>query len=280
MPVTPEENKQLRQIAKELRMTVIDVMAWAGGAHIGGSLSCLDLLVALYFKYLNIDPARPDWEERDRFVLSKGHAAASYIPVLAKRGYFPEEELRTFNHFGSPFGMHPDSRKVVGCDVSAGSLGHGLPVSFGMGLGFRYQGRPNKVVCIMGDGECCEGSIWEAAMAIAHYGLTNVIPIVDRNMLMIDAGTEEEIGLEPFADKWRAFGFEPLEIDGHDFFAIGEALDRAWAAEEKPVVIIAKTVKGKGVSFMENQLAYHYANGDTVMCEQAKASIEAMYGED
>ena len=279
MPVTPEENKQLRQIAKELRMTVIDVMTWAGGAHIGGSLSCLDLLTALYFKYLNIDPQNPDWDERDRFILSKGHAAASYIPVLAKRGYFPESELRTFNHFGSPFGMHPDSRKVVGCDVSAGSLGHGLPIAFGMGLGFKYQNKPNRVVCLMGDGECCEGSIWEAAMAIAHFGLTNVIPIVDRNMLMIDATTEEEIGLEPFADKWRAFGFEALEIDGHDFQAIGEALDTAWAAQDKPVVIIAKTVKGKGVDFMENQLAYHYAAGDTTMCEQAKASIEAMYKE-
>ena len=277
MPITPEENKELQRIAKELRLTVIDVMAWAGGAHVGGSLSCLDLLTALYFKYLKIDPQNPDWEERDRFILSKGHAAASYIPVLSKRGFFPAEELRTFNHFGSPFAMHPDCNKVIGCDVSAGSLGHGLPIAFGLGLGFKYQIRPNKVVCIMGDGECCEGSIWEAAMSIAHYRLTNVIPIVDRNMLMIDGTTEEEIGLEPFADKWRAFGFEALEIDGHDFTQICGALDRAWAAEEKPVVIIARTVKGKGVDFMETQLAYHYAAGDSTMCEQAKASIEAMY---
>ncbi len=279
MPITQEENKELRRIAKELRLTVIDVMAWAGGAHVGGSLSCLDVLTALYFKYLKLDPANPGWEERDRFILSKGHAAASYIPVLSKRGYFPQEELKTFNHFGSPFAMHPDCNKVIGCDASAGSLGHGLPMAFGMGLGFQYQNRPNKVVCLMGDGECCEGSIWEAAMAIAHYKLTNVIPIVDRNMLMIDATTEEEIGLEPFADKWRAFGFEPLEIDGHDFFEIGQALETAWAATEKPVVIIAKTVKGKGVDFMENQLAYHYAAGDSTMCEKAKASIEAMYKE-
>ena len=279
MPVTPEENRILRSIARDLRMTVIDVMAWAGGAHVGGSLSCLDILTALYFKYLSIDPARPDWEERDRFILSKGHAAASYIPVLCKRGFFPAEQLRTFNHFGSPFAMHPDSNKVVGCDVSAGSLGHGLPIAFGLGLGFKFQSRPNKVVCLMGDGECCEGSIWEAAMSIAHYKLTNVIPIVDRNMLMIDATTEEEIGLEPFADKWRAFGFEALEIDGHDFTQIGQALDRAWTATERPVVIIARTVKGKGVDFMENQLAYHYASGDSVMCERAKASIEAMYRE-
>ena len=279
MPVTPEENKRLRQIAKELRLTVIDVMAWAGGAHVGGSLSCLDLLTALYFKYLKLDPENPDWEERDWFILSKGHAAAGYIPVLSKRGYFPASELRSFNHFGSPFAMHPDANKVVGCDVSAGSLGHGLPIAFGLGLGFQYQNKPNKVVCLMGDGESCEGSIWEAAMAIAHYRLTNVIPIVDRNRLMIDAPTEEEIGLEPFADKWRAFGFDVVEFDGHDFVQIGKALDRAWAAKDRPVMLLANTVKGKGVDFMENQLAYHYAAGDSTMCEKAKASIEAMYRE-
>ena len=279
MPITAEEKKELLAIAKELRMTVIDVMTWSGGAHVGGSLSCLDLLTALYFKYLKIDPENPDWEERDRFILSKGHAAAGYIPVLSRRGYFPHEQLKTFNHFGSPFAMHPDCNKVVGCDASAGSLGHGLPIAFGMGLGFRYQNRANKVVCLMGDGECCEGSIWEAAMAISHYKLTNVIPIVDRNKLMIDGTTEQVMALEPFADKWRAFGFEVVEIDGHDFDDIARGLDIAWSAAEKPVMILANTVKGKGVDFMENQLAYHYAAGDSVMSEKAKASIEAMYGE-
>ena len=279
MSITAEEKKELLAIAKELRMTVIDVMAWSGGAHVGGSLSCLDLLTALYFKYLKIDPENPDWEERDRFILSKGHAAAGYIPVLSRRGYFPHEQLKTFNHFGSPFAMHPDCNKVVGCDASAGSLGHGLPIAFGMGLGFRYQNRANKVVCLMGDGECCEGSIWEAAMAISHYKLTNVIPIVDRNKLMIDGTTEQVMALEPFADKWRAFGFEVVEIDGHDFDDIARGLDIAWSAAEKPVMILANTVKGKGVDFMENQLAYHYAAGDSVMCEKAKASIEAMYKE-
>lgn len=279
MPVTPEENRQLRQIAKELRLTVIDVMAWSGGAHVGGSLSCLDLLTALYFKYLKIDPENPDWEERDRFVLSKGHAAAGYIPVLSKRGYFEHDLLKTFNHFGSPFAMHPDCRKVRGCDASAGSLGHGLPMSFGMGLGFKHQGRPNKVVCLMGDGECCEGSVWEAAMAISHYKLTNVIPIVDRNRLMVDGETEQVMALEPFAEKWRAFGFEVVEIDGHDFYQIGEALDKAWSATEKPVMILANTVKGKGVDFMENQVPYHYASGDSTLCARAKASIEEAYRE-
>ena len=279
MPVTPEENKQLRQLAKEIRLTVVDVIKWSGGAHIGGSLSCLDILIALYFKYLKIDPENPDWEERDRFVLSKGHAAAGYIPVLSRRGYFPHDMLKTFNHFGSPFAMHPDCNKVRGCDASAGSLGHGLPMSFGMGLGFKHQGRDNKVVCLMGDGECCEGSVWEAAMSIAHYNVTNVIPIVDRNGLMVDGTTEQVMALEPFADKWRAFGFDVIEIDGHDFYQIGEALDKAWAAQDKPVMIIAHTVKGKGVDFMENQVPYHYASGDSTLCAKAKASIEAAYKE-
>ena len=268
----------LRQTAKDLRLMVIDVMKWSGGAHVGGSLSCMDLLTALYFKYLNIDPHNPDWEERDRFVLSKGHAAAGYIPVLAKRGYFSEEELKSFNHFGSPFAMHPDSRKVVGCDASTGSLGHGLPMAFGMGLGFKYQNKPNKVVCLLGDGECQEGSVWEAAMAIAHFGLQNVITIVDRNRCQIDGTTEQVMALEPFADKWRAFGLDVIEIDGNDMGEVCEALEKAWAREEgdKPVLILANTIKGKGVDFMENEVPYHYCSGDTEVCEKAKASIMKM----
>jgi transketolase len=277
MPLTDAEKKKLLSTAKELRLTVIDVMAWSGGAHVGGSLSCLDILTALYFKYLKIDPSNPQWEERDRFILSKGHAAAGYIPVLSKRGFFPFEELKTFNHFGSPFAMHPDCNKVVGCDASAGSLGHGLPMAFGMGLGFRYQNRPNKVVCLLGDGECCEGSVWEAAMAISHYELTNVIPIVDRNRLMIDGKTEDIMALEPFADKWRAFGFNVQEIDGHDFDQICGALDTAWAASGKPVMMLANTVKGKGVDFMENKVPYHYCSGDSDLCKKAKAAIENAY---
>ena len=278
MAVEKDELQKLKAIAKELRLDVIDVMKWSGGAHVGGSLSCVDILTDLYFRKLKINPEDPDWEERDRFILSKGHAAASYIPVLAKRGFFPQESLRTFNHFGSPFGMHPDSRKVRGCDASAGSLGHGLPMAFGMGLGFKFQGMPNKVVCLMGDGECQEGSVWEAAMAISHYGLTNVITIVDRNRCQIDGSTEQVMALEPFADKWTAFGLDVIEIDGNDMAEVCEALDKAWAAKEgdKPVLILANTIKGKGVDFMENQVPYHYCSGDTEVCEKAKASIMKM----
>lgn len=273
MPLALQERQQLTDIARDLRLTIIDVMAWSGGAHVGGSLSIADILTILYYKYLNVDPNNPCWEDRDRFVLSKGHAAAGFIPVLAKKGYFPEEELKTFNHFGSPFAMHPDSNKVIGCDVSAGSLGHGLSIAVGLGLGARYLGKPYKTVCLLGDGECCEGSVWEAAMALAHYKLTNVIPVVDRNRLMIDGCTEDILSLEPFADKWRAFGFDVREIDGHDFDALDAAFAAAWSASEKPVMILANTVKGKGVDFMENNVVYHYAAGDSALCERAKASI-------
>ncbi|MGI6526139.1 MAG: transketolase [Caldicoprobacterales bacterium] len=273
MACTVEEKQRLQDIARELRLTIIDVMAWSGGAHVGGSLSIVELLTALYFKYLNVDPERPQWEDRDRFVLSKGHAAAALIPVLSKRGFIPEEELKTFNHFGSPFAMHPDSNKVTGCDASTGSLGHGLSIAAGMGLAARYLKKDYKTVCLMGDGECCEGSVWEAAMSIANFKLTNVITIVDRNRLMIDGFTEDVMALEPFAEKWHSFGFDVIEIDGHDFEQVCSALEKGWNATEKPVFILANTIKGKGVDFMENNVVWHYASADSALCEKAKASI-------
>jgi transketolase len=275
MPITDEEIAGLKKTARELRPTMVDVMTWSGGAHIGGSLSITEILTILYFKYLNVRPAEPQWPDRDRFILSKGHAAAGFIPTLAKKGFFPEAELKSFNHFGSPFAMHPDSNKVKGCDVSAGSLGHGLSMAVGLGLGARYLKKTYKTVCLMGDGECCEGSVWEAAMALSHFKLGNVITIVDRNKLMIDGRTEEVMGLEPFADKWRSFGLEVIEINGHDFGELSAALDRGWAASEtgKPVFILANTIKGKGVDFMEDKAVWHYASADSELAEKAKASI-------
>lgn len=273
MALSTQERQKLQDIARELRLTVIDVMAWSGGAHVGGSLSIIDILTILYFKYLDVNPADPQWDERDRFVLSKGHAAAGLIPVLAKRGFFPEETLKTFNHFGSPFAMHPDSNKVIGCDASAGSLGHGLSMAVGMALGARQRKMPWKTVCLMGDGECCEGSVWEAAMSAPHFKLGNLIGIVDRNRFMIDGETEDVMPLEPFADKWRAFGWDVVEVDGHDFDQLDEALSKAWAATEVPVLILANTIKGKGVDFMENNVVYHYASADSELCARAKASI-------
>ncbi|MCL2006483.1 MAG: transketolase [Treponema sp.] len=268
-----DEKQNLIKIAQQIRLLVIDVMAWSGGAHVGGSLSIIDILTILYFKYLNIKPEEPQWDGRDRFILSKGHAAAGYIPVLAKRGFFPEETLKSFNRFGSPFAMHPDGNKVLGCDASAGSLGHGLSMAVGLGLGAKAKNEDWKTVCLMGDGECCEGSVWESAMSASHFKLGNVIGIVDRNRLMIDGTTEDVMALEPFAAKWRAFGWEVIEINGHDFDELNTAMEKAWAAKDKPVLILANTVKGKGVDFMENNVVWHYASGDSAVCEKAKASI-------
>lgn len=273
MPMASSEKQLLLDTAQDLRLSLIDVMAWSGGSHIGGSLSIVDILTILYFKYLKVDPKNPTWEDRDRVILSKGHAGAGYIPVLAKKGFFPKEELKSFNHFGSPFAMHPDSNKVIGCDVSTGSLGHGLSIAAGIGLGSRYLKKQYKTICILGDGECCEGSVWEAAMSVAHFKLTNVITVVDRNRLMIDGFTEDIMSLEPFGEKWRSFGFEVIEIDGHDFDQLDDAFAKAWSAAEKPVLILANTIKGKGVDFMENNVVYHYASGDSAVCEKAKASI-------
>lgn len=273
MALAAEKRAELEDLARDLRLSMVDVMTWSGGAHIGGSLSIADILTILYFKHLKIRPDQPDWEDRDRFILSKGHAAAGLIPTLAKRGYFDQELLKTFNHFGSPFAMHPDCNKVIGCDASAGSLGHGLSLGVGMALGARYQKKDFRTVVLLGDGECCEGSIWEAAMSAAHFKLDNLIAIVDRNRLMIDGFTEDVMALEPLADKWRSFGWEVLDIDGHDMEALDQALTTAWSASGKPVVILAQTVKGKGVDFMEDSVLFHYASGDSEMAERAKASI-------
>ena len=277
MALTKEERQKLYAQAKQLRKDIVDVTCWAGGAHIGGGLSVIDILTILYFKYLNIDPERPDWEDRDRLVLSKGHAAVAYVPVLARRGFFDVEEMKTFNKFQSPFGMHPDCKRVRGCDASTGSLGHGLPMAVGMALGARVLGKDLKVYCILGDGECNEGSVWEALMAAAQYKLTNLVIIIDRNRLMIDGPTEEVMGIEPLADKLKAFGMEVVIVDGHDLDALSEGIEKALGAKERPVTILANTVKGKGISFMEDQVPWHYGSVDAELKEKAITSIEKMY---
>lgn len=287
MPLKQEEWASLYARAKELRKDVVNVTSFSGGAHIGGGLSAMDILVLLYFHYLNIDPERPDWEDRDRFVLSKGHAAVAYVPVLARRGFFPFDELKTFNKFGSPFGMHPDSQRIRGCDASTGSLGHGLPMAVGMALAARFQGKSYRTYCLLGDGESNEGVVWEALMAAAHYHLTNLIPIIDRNHLMIDGPTEEVMSLEPLEDKLKAFGFEVLAVNGHDLDELAGAFDRAIAVGEnaggtgtetrKPVCIIADTVKGKGVDFMEGQVPWHYGSIDSELRLKALESIDRIY---
>lgn len=285
MPITDEEIQTLKDKARQLRKDIIDTTVAAGGAHIGGALSMVEIMVILYYKYLDIRPDQPLWKDRDRVIVSKGHAGVGIAPILADKGYFPKEALATFNQFKSRFGMHLDSLKVDGVDVSTGSLGHGLPMAVGHALGARLQDKSWKTYCILGDGECNEGSVWEAAMAASHYNITNMITFVDRNHLMIDGATEEIMGLEPFADKWRAFGFRVKEVDGHDFSALSEAidlaLDREKASEETqaPVLILCNTIKGKGVDFMENQVKWHYGSMNSDLALQAKESVDRVDAE-
>ena len=211
-------------------------------------------------------------------MLSKGHGGVGYAPVLARKGYFEVDLLKEFNHFKSPFGMHLDGNKVKGVDASTGSLGHGLSMAVGLAMGARLQKKSWRTYCILGDGECNEGSIWEAAMAARHYAVTNLITFVDRNQLMIDGPTEEVMSLEPFAEKWQAFGWLVREVDGHSFKELADAIDYAHGENRAPVVIIAKTVKGKGVDFMENEVKWHYGGLDEDLAEKARKSVDKMYG--
>ncbi|HOG18754.1 MAG: transketolase [Syntrophales bacterium] len=274
MPITDQELRELRGHAKQLRKDIIDVTFWAGGAHIGGALSLVEIMILLYYKYLHIDPDHPDMPERDRFILSKGHAGVGFAPMLARRGYFDFELLKDFNKFNSPFGMHLDGNKVKGADVSTGSLGHGLSMAVGMALGARLKGRSWRTYCVLGDGECNEGSVWEAAMAAAHYKTTNLITFVDRNKYSVDGPTETVMGIEPLGDKWRAFGFIVKEVDGHSYAALSQAIEEAQAETKAPVVIIAHTIKGKGVDFMEDDVRWHYGGLDSDKIVEAKRYIE------
>ena len=275
MPLSPEEIRSLQAKARQLRCDMVDVTVWAGGAHIGGALSMTDVLTALYYHYLSVKPAEPGWPERDRFVLSKGHGGVGLAAVLADKGYYDKELLREFNHFKSPFGMHLDGNKVPGVDASTGSLGHGLSMSVGMALGARFQKQTWRTYCLLGDGECNEGSVWEAAMAAHHYKVDTLTAFVDRNHMMIDGRTEDIMSLEPLAEKWKAFGWEVREIDGHDYAQIGAAIEGAQATKGAPSVIICNTVKGKGVDFMEDQVKWHYGSIDSELAARAKASIQA-----
>lgn len=273
MPITDQEIQELSRRARRIRRGIVDVTGWSGGAHIGGALSQTDIMTILYFKYLNIDPKNPHWDDRDRFVLSKGHGGVGYAVVLAEKGYFDPELLKEFNHSGSSFGMHLDGNKVIGVDASTGSLGHGLPMAVGMALGARVRGKSWRTYCIVGDGECDEGSIWEAAMCAHHYKANNLICFVDRNRMMIDGPTETIMSLEPLADKWTAFGWAVKTVDGHDFKALAEAIDFGLAYQDGPVCIIANTIKGKGVDFMENKPGWHYGGLDSGLIAKAKQSI-------
>jgi len=273
MPLSKDEILELEKKAHELRLLCIDTVSWAGSGHIGGSMSAMDIFTILYYKYMKIDPTNPLWPDRDRFILSKGHVGVGFAPVLADKGYIDKELLKEYNHIGSSLGMHLDSTKVPGVDASTGSLGHGLPIAIGTALAARVQNKSYTTYCLLGDGECDEGSVWEAAMSASHYKVTDLVTFVDRNRCMIDGPTEEVMGLEPFADKWRAFGFIVKEVNGHSFKELSEAIDFALEEKSAPIVIIANTVKGCGIDFMENDYRWHYGGLDSEKVAKCKESV-------
>lgn len=278
MPLTKQEWLALEKKAQELRLLTLETTRWAGSGHIGGGMSALDVMTVLYHKYMRIDLKDPKWEDRDRFILSKGHVGIAYAPVLCDLGYNDKEMLKTFNLSNSKMGMHLDSNKINGVDASTGSLGHGLSIAVGTALAARVLGKDYKTYVMLGDGECDEGSNWEAAMSAAHYKVTNMISFVDRNKCMIDGKTEDVMKLEPLADKWESFGFIVKTIDGNNIKEICEAIDFALANEtDKPVMIIMDTVKGCGIDFMEGNYKWHYGALDDEHYEQAKASLEKHY---
>lgn len=249
--------KQLKQIANDIRIDIIEQVYNAKSGHPGGALSIADILAVLYFNQMNIDPKKPDSNLRDRLVLSKGHASAALYAVLAERGYLAKGELRTFRKLGSKLQGHPDMEKIPGIDMSTGSLGQGLSVANGMAIASKMDGLGCRVYCILGDGEIEEGQIWEAAMASNKYKLDNLCVIVDNNNLQIDGTIEEVMSSYPIEEKFRSFGFQIININGHDIEEIIKAFDVARNIKEKPTCIIAKTIKGKGISFMENQVGWH-----------------------
>lgn len=253
-----EGDRDLSRIASRLRGQVIRMSHATGAAHLGSALSCIDILTAAYWGVLRIDPQRPDDPERDRFILSKGHAASALYAALSARGFFPSDLLDTYNTEGSRLAEHPGPRCAPGVEAATGSLGHGLPIGLGMALAGRIQGRSHRVFVLMSDGECNEGSVWEAAMLAPAQRLDNVCVIVDYNKWQATGRSEETLALAPLRAKWEAFGWSAHEVDGHDVAALAERMARTPDGSGKPVALIAHTVKGKGVSFMEDDNNWHY----------------------
>lgn len=262
--------QMLKEQAKEIRKDIVTMIGQAKSGHPGGSLSAAEIVTYLYFEEMNVDPANPGWEDRDRFVLSKGHAAPVLYAALARRGFFPVEELSTLRKIGSHLQGHPDMRKVPGVDLSTGSLGTGFSAATGIAMACKLDKKENYVYTLLGDGELQEGQVWEAAMSAAHYKLDNLIAFVDNNGLQIDGNIDEVLSPNPIDAKFAAFGWHVLTIDGHDFQQIAAAVAAAKAEKDRPTMIVAKTVKGKGVSYMENQAGWH---GSAPSEEQVAAAL-------
>ncbi len=273
--MTANEKKALQINACKVRMGVIEGTYAAKSGHPGGSLSSADLFTYLYFRELNVDPAQPDKPERDRFVLSKGHCAPGLYAAMALRGFFPWEDLKTLRHIGSHLQGHPNMRSTPGVDMSTGSLGQGVSAACGMALAAKLQKNPCRVYTLLGDGEIEEGQVWEAFMFARHYKLDNLRVIIDNNGLQIDGPVDQVMSPYPILDKLSAFGFETAEIDGHDFDALEGAFAQANAVQGRPFAIVMKTVKGKGVSYMENQAGWHGKAPNLEQYEAALAELRA-----
>ena len=273
--MTEFEKKQLKIAACKVRMGIINGTHAAKAGHPGGSLSAADMFTYLYFKEMNVDPQNPKWEDRDRFVLSKGHTAPGLYSALANRGFFPVEDLLTLRHIGSYLQGHPNMNTVPGVDMSTGSLGQGISVAAGMALSLKHQNKSARVYTLLGDGEIQEGQVWEACMFASHYKLDNLCVIVDNNGLQIDGDVAKVMSPYPIVDKLEAFGFQVEAIDGHDFTAIEAAMEKAKTVKGKPFAIVMKTVKGKDVSFMENDAGWHGVAPNDAQYEQAMAELTA-----
>ena len=265
----------LRKVAEEVRLGILEGTYNAGSGHPGGSLSCADVMTYLYFAELNIDPANPKWEDRDRFVLSKGHAAPALYSALSLRGFFPREDIKTLRQIDSHLQGHPDMNKTPGVDISAGSLGIGVSNACGMAIAAKLQGKDYRVFAITGDGELQEGQIWESAMFASHYKLDNLIVFADANKLQIDGRTTDVMSPEPIDKRFEAFGWNVTRINGHDFDAIEAAVEAAKQVKGKPSVIVCDTVKGKGVSFMEDKAGWHGVAPKKDEYEAAVAEVKA-----
>ena len=277
--MTSNEKKQLQITACKVRMGVIESTHGAKAGHPGGSLSAAEVFTYLYFKEMNIDPANPKWEDRDRFVLSKGHTAPGLYAALANRGFFPVEDLPTLRHIDSYLQGHPNMNTVPGVDMSTGSLGQGISTAVGMAMAAKYTGKENRVYTLLGDGEIQEGQVWEACMSAAHYKLDNLCVIVDNNGLQIDGNVADVMSPYPIVEKLEAFGFAVEAVDGHDFDALEAAFNKAKTVKGKPFAIVTKSVKGKGVSFMENDAGWHGKAPNDAEYEQAMGELKAQMAE-
>ena len=277
--MTASEKNQLQQLAAKVRMGIIESTHGAKAGHPGGSLSATEMFTYLYFKEMNIDPKNPKAENRDRFVLSKGHTAPGLYATLAHRGFFPVEDLPTLRHIDSYLQGHPNMNTVPGVDMSTGSLGQGISAAVGMALGAKHQNKDFRVYTLLGDGEIQEGQVWEACMAAAHYKLDNLVVIVDNNGLQIDGNVADVMSPYPIFDKLVAFGFHTIAIDGHDFDAIEKALKQAKTVKGQPTAIVMSTVKGKDVSYMENDAGWHGKAPNDAEYEVAMTELKAILSE-